>query len=166
MTLHTNTMGLNAGVLFIMTKRQHSLISHFWGWDMTHLPNSIQRGSYWYDGHKNNGWGKIVVVFNTPQNNTEELKDVKRVQNLVGKKAVQVRGGILGKKSLFPGWKLTSLMRSLNREGTLTAISFSPKNNLLKGFRATLISEDLRNFMLRCYEIINQKVAWDAHKYL
>lgn len=59
---------------------------------MTHLSNSIQWGSYWYDGHKNYGWSEVEVVFSTPQNNTEELKDVKRVQNLAGGEKNNIRG--------------------------------------------------------------------------
>lgn len=48
-----------------------------------HLFNCIQRGSYRNGRHDNYGCSIIVVVLGTPQNNTEELEDVKRIQDLL-----------------------------------------------------------------------------------
>lgn len=103
---------------------------------MTHLFNSVQRGGYRNDRHENYGCGIIVVVLCAPKNNAEELEDVERIQHLVEETETWTedmredvsctKTGVVRKCA-----ELTSFMRSLNREGTLTAISFSSKNNLL-----------------------------------
>lgn len=48
----------------------------------TYLFNGVQRGSYGYDRHYNNGQSIVVILISTPQDHTEELKDVERVQDL------------------------------------------------------------------------------------
>lgn len=47
-----------------------------------HLFDGVQRGSYGYDRHENNGHSIVVILISTPQNHTEELEDVKRVEDL------------------------------------------------------------------------------------
>lgn len=55
----------------------------FLGSGTTHLFNGIQWGSYWNDRHENYSCSIIVVVLCAPQSNTEELEDVKRIQDLM-----------------------------------------------------------------------------------
>lgn len=47
-----------------------------------HLFDSVQRGSYGDDWHNNDGHSIVVVLISAPQNHTEQLEDVKRVQDL------------------------------------------------------------------------------------
>lgn len=47
-----------------------------------HLFDGVQRGSYGYDRHENNGHSIVVILIGTPQDHTEELEDVERVEDL------------------------------------------------------------------------------------
>lgn len=47
-----------------------------------HLFDGVQRGSYGYDRHENNGHSIVVILVGTPQDHTEELEDVERVEDL------------------------------------------------------------------------------------
>lgn len=49
---------------------------------VAHLFDGVQRGSYGYDRHENNGHSIVVILIGTPQDHTEELEDVKRVEDL------------------------------------------------------------------------------------
>lgn len=50
--------------------------------NVAHLFDSVQRGSYGYDWHENNGRSIVVILIGTPQDNTEELEDVERIEDL------------------------------------------------------------------------------------
>lgn len=74
-----------------------------------HLFDSVQRGSYGDDWHDNDGHSIVVVLISTPQNHTEQLEDVKRVQDLKeetgaktvrGKNSQDFKGDYLCKLSL------------------------------------------------------------------
>lgn len=48
----------------------------------SHLFDGVHRGSGGYDRHENNGHSVVVILIGTPQNHTEELEDVERVEDL------------------------------------------------------------------------------------
>lgn len=47
-----------------------------------HLFDGVQRGSCGYDWHENNGRSIVIILISSPQDHTEELEDVKRVEDL------------------------------------------------------------------------------------
>lgn len=47
-----------------------------------YLFNGVQRGSYGYDRHEDDGYGVVVVLVGAPQDHTEELEDVEGVEDL------------------------------------------------------------------------------------
>lgn len=47
-----------------------------------YLFDGVQRGSYGYDRHENNSHSIVVILIGTPQDHTEELEDVERVEDL------------------------------------------------------------------------------------
>lgn len=47
-----------------------------------HLLDGVQRGSYGNNRHENDGHSIVVILVSTPQDHTEELEDVKRVEDL------------------------------------------------------------------------------------
>lgn len=49
---------------------------------LTNLFSGVQRGSYGYDGHEDDGDSVVVVLICTPEDHTEELEDVERVEDL------------------------------------------------------------------------------------
>lgn len=49
---------------------------------MAYLLNSVERGSYRYNRHDDYGHCVVIIFIRTPQDNTEELEDVERVEDL------------------------------------------------------------------------------------
>lgn len=47
-----------------------------------YLFNGVQRYTYGDEGHEDNGGSVVVVLFERPQDHTEELEDVERVEDL------------------------------------------------------------------------------------
>ena len=81
----------------------------------THLFNGVQRNGNGYDRHQDNSSSIVVVLFSAPQNHTEQLENVKRIQHLESRvvtllrpphtpKAMQVGDAMIqaGSESLFP----------------------------------------------------------------
>lgn len=52
------------------------------GRGQTYLFDGVQRGSYGNNGHEDDGCGIVVVLISAPQDHTEELEDVERVEDL------------------------------------------------------------------------------------
>lgn len=50
--------------------------------NVAHLFDSVQRGSYGYDWHENYGRSIVIILVGTPQDNTEKLEDVERIEDL------------------------------------------------------------------------------------
>lgn len=48
----------------------------------SYLFDGVQRGSYGYNRHENNGHSIVVILISTPQDYAEELENVKRVEDL------------------------------------------------------------------------------------
>lgn len=70
-----------------ISQEKHSEVFYVWinmsrAYCGAHLFDSVQRGSYGDDWHDNDGHSIVVVLISTPQNHTEQLEDVKRVQDL------------------------------------------------------------------------------------
>lgn len=70
-----------------MSQEKLSDVFYVWinmstAYSRAHLFDSVQRGSYGDDWHDNDGHSIVVVLIRTPQNHTEQLEDVKRVQDL------------------------------------------------------------------------------------
>ena len=57
-----------------------------------YLFNGVQRGSYGNEGHEHDGGSVVVILFETPQDHTEELEDVERIQDLYEDKENDYRG--------------------------------------------------------------------------